>query len=240
MSSPAKARPEARGSLTCYEEPATDGREAQPAAEQILDLASVGLVGVANLSPPDVELAVRQDEDPLVLVVVLLAAPQRCRLLVLEPGWTRELAHQRGHRRGASQVLAVLEPADHLEEVAHLGRQLALEDGVVVGAHELVGDAHLVVLIDYFRSRRGREGVQFWVRLVRCPALARHFAPPWAWLVQLASARAERGPELAFNCFQIIQRPSSALFAAVRASTPEPNGGSSSGNFRRRRRRAKS
>lgn len=55
-------------------------------------------------------------------------------------------------RLGLDKMLAVLEPAYNLEEVAQLARKLALENGVVVDGHELVGHADFIILIDYWRQ----------------------------------------------------------------------------------------
>lgn len=129
-----------RSILTCDEEPAADGAEAELGAEQVAHLAPVGLVGVAQLHARHVQLALGQHQGE-------------------GPGGRPALvAHERGRLRRLNEVLLVVEPADHLEEVARARPQLAPEQGVVVHAHELVGHAGFVILIDSCaRRKRKRE-----------------------------------------------------------------------------------
>lgn len=50
-------------------------------------------------------------------------------------------------------MLAILEPTCHLEEIARLRLELALEQRVVVDCDELVAHADFIVLIDHCAVR---------------------------------------------------------------------------------------
>jgi len=104
------------GKLTCYEEAAALRAQAEARVEQILHLAPVGFVCVLQLDALNVELAVGQDERPLALLLLL---PARL--------WPTRAGQKRANRLGWDEPLAVLEPANHLEDFARLRRKLALE-----------------------------------------------------------------------------------------------------------------